>query len=391
MTEVYYLPLKSPNGAIVGHARIAGGMARLQLKRPVHGQAVVLSEDGTWFGDTEEELCVRGKLCAIAVLEEGRILCCGIPREQNISFSELQRQLERPSVPVRTAHTAFDAAMPTESVPAPPPPQVEPTPTTVCSAECPAEGAKPHTLRIPKHAIRKRTRTRAAQAIPMDAPCTTAVFTPIRQDFTAAVPDPVPTFAGPDAVLPSSEPSEPHCEDLLLFDARDGLPAPSLADSAADSEAFAALLRRAELVFESIEAPHPPLVSESKRTAARAYAAEFPADTPASHGLHTPAGTAAQRSWGQEVELLLGERPAQSRTATENPFPHIFPNAVFYRVGGSGVQAHLEGEWLSGGERMHIYAMPGSYSPQPPAHLKGYTRFIRTQQGSYWVRVTGEG
>ena len=39
------------------------------------------------------------------------------------------------------------------------------------------------------------------------------------------------------------------------------------------------------------------------------------------------------------------------------------------------------------GERMRITAVPGAYSPHPPAHLTGFTRYIRARSGGYWIRV----
>ena len=52
-----------------------------------------------------------------------------------------------------------------------------------------------------------------------------------------------------------------------------------------------------------------------------------------------------------------------------------------------GGAAHLAGEWQRGGERMQITAVPGAYSPRPPAHLPDFTRYIRARSGGYWIRV----
>lgn len=401
MTEVVFLPLKSASGAILGHARIADGVCRLHLRRPVHGQAVVLSEHGTWSCGVEEEIGVRGKLCAIAVLEDGRLLCCGIPQGQRIDFTALQRQLASKS------RESAPSAAPQPDIPKNPAPTVQ-SAAAACSdpqpAPRPAEALPRQILRTAKRPRRKPSVAAAAtgtlgcpSAAEDEPPMAARTFAPLAEQQQEELPN---FMAQPSPQMPSEDPlpashldrasaAELHdpawetlaeaAEPIRLFDGGNAMP--SMTDSAADAESFAALMRRAELVFHSIESPQPPLIQSSAW------------NTPLSESsrtVRTAAGSAAQRSWGQEVAILLGDRPAQSKTAIDNPFPHIFPNAVFYSIEGSGVQQHLEGDWQSGSEHLRIYAVPGSYSPQPPAHLKGYTRFIRTQQGSYWVRVTGE-
>ena len=183
-------------------------------------------------------------------------------------------------------------------------------------------------------------------------------------------------------------------------------PAKSVADSAAESESFMALLRRAESVFERLETPQPPLLHfpnqrsarrEAERRAAEEGDLREPHETtrPVTEADDAGAGdvapsareTASAAEWHAQVDALL-ETPAPiGREWIENPFPNIFPGARFSRVGGSGVMEHLEGEWHSGGECCRIIAVRGAYSPRPPAHLAGFTRFIRTQSGSYWIKL----
>ena len=183
-------------------------------------------------------------------------------------------------------------------------------------------------------------------------------------------------------------------------------PAKSVADSAAESESFMALLRRAESVFERLETPQPPLLHfpnqrsarrEAERRAAEEGDLREPHETtrPVTEADDAGAGdaalsareTASAAEWHAQVDALL-ETPAPiGREWIENPFPNIFPGARFSRVGGSGVMEHLEGEWQSGGECCRIIAVRGAYSPRPPAHLAGFTRFIRTQSGSYWIKL----
>ena len=104
-------------------------------------------------------------------------------------------------------------------------------------------------------------------------------------------------------------------------------------------------------------------------------------------GLHGAAG-----EWCEEVERLLDNAPSDNRgEPIANPFPNIFPGAKFLRIRKPGVPTYLRGDWRSGhgaaGEHMRITAVPGAYSPHPPAHLTGFTRYIRARSGGYWIRV----
>ena len=198
----------------------------------------------------------------------------------------------------------------------------------------------------------------------------------------------------------------------------------SIEQSAADSESFMALLRRADAAFQRLSRrvepmpgadmlpgapPEPPRRSGRTEDGVRAAAAiaqdtaapadgaaaeppELPRTSPAA-----PAGDGPRRArrlpgelsgWSDEVDRLLEDRaPLPRRDPVANPFPNIFPGAVFERVTLPGGAAHLAGEWQRGGERMQITAVPGAYSPRPPAHLPDFTRYIRARSGGYWIRV----
>ena len=216
----------------------------------------------------------------------------------------------------------------------------------------------------------------------------------------------------------------------------------SIEQSAADSESFMALLRRADAAFQRLSRrvepmpgadmlpgapPEPPRRSGRTEDGVRAAAAiaqdtDAPADGAAAEPPElprtspaAPAGGAAAEppelprmpsaapadgprrarrlpgelsGWSDEVDRLLEDRaPLPRRDPVANPFPNIFPGAVFERVTLPGGAAHLAGEWQRGGERMQITAVPGAYSPRPPAHLPDFTRYIRARSGGYWIRV----
>ncbi len=71
-----------------------------------------------------------------------------------------------------------------------------------------------------------------------------------------------------------------------------------------------------------------------------------------------------------------------------NPFPNAFPHASWRRVfRGQGQGWYLEGEWMRGNEHIHITAVPADYRPTPPKHLSGFSRYIKTPDGGYWLRL----
>lgn len=71
-----------------------------------------------------------------------------------------------------------------------------------------------------------------------------------------------------------------------------------------------------------------------------------------------------------------------------NPFPNTFPRSVWQRVLRSQGQGwYLKGDWMRGEEHIEITAVPGDYRPIPPRHLQGFSRYIKTLEGGYWVRL----
>ena len=211
-----------------------------------------------------------------------------------------------------------------------------------------------------------------------------------------------------------AEPVRETAGKLLHFTRAEDRVPPSVQESAADSESFMALLRRADAAFSRLNTPVLPLVTqEGARSAAQSERAREthasadafrtalsgtkaePSPQKPSSAQRPPADTAEcashRRAWDEQVEALLELPNAIARERCDNPFPHIFPGAQFVRISGSGVLEHLEGEWISGRERYRLFAVRGEYSPLPPRHLSGFTRFIRTRSGGYWVRVTERG
>ena len=585
MTEVAYIPLKTADGAVLGHARVCGGTVVFQFRRAVQGQAVVLTDSGRFSGDLHGSVRMDGAVIAAAAIENGRVLCVGQTRGNALCADEVRRRLIDPAVeelrgksaetaplisntgsnqdkssplsvvsassaptehapvplqPAREtiAQSAADevqrteaqsipargdmprqaeplrrANAPTEHAPVPPQPARETIAQSAAdevqrteAQSIPARGDMPRQAEplrranaptehapVPPQPARETIAQSAAdevqrteaQSIPArgdmprqaeplrraNAPTEHAPVPPqpARETIAQSAADEVqrteaqsipargdmPWQAEPSrsanapvehASVPTqptqktiaqsaadevqrteaqsipthgdtprqAEPVRETAGKLLHFTRAEDRVPPSVQESAADSESFMALLRRADAAFSRLNTPVLPLVTqEGARSAAQSERAREthasadafrtalsgtkaePSPQKPSSAQRPPADTAEcashRRAWDEQVEALLELPNAIARERCDNPFPHIFPGAQFVRISGSGVLEHLEGEWISGRERYRLFAVRGEYSPLPPRHLSGFTRFIRTRSGGYWVRVTERG
>ena len=435
MTEVAYIPLKTADGAVLGHARVCGGTAVFQFRRAVQGQAVVLTDSGRFSGDLHGSVRMDGAVIAAAAIENGRVLCVGQTRGNALCADEVRRRLIAPAVEELRGKSAETAPLisKTESN------QDNSSPLSSESASsAPAERAsvppQPARETIAQSAADEVQRTEA-QSMPSHGD-TPRQAEPLRSANAPTEHAPVPpqptreTIAQPAAddvqraeaqSMPShgdtprqAEPVRETAGKLLHFTRAEDRVPPSVQESSADSESFMALLRRADAAFSRLNTPVLPLVTqEGARSAAQSERAREthasadafrtalsgtkaePSPQKPSSAQRPPADTAEcashRRAWDEQVEALLELPNAIARERCDNPFPHIFPGAQFVRISGSGVLEHLEGEWISGRERYRLFAVRGEYSPLPPRHLSGFTRFIRTRSGGYWVRVTERG
>lgn len=99
--------------------------------------------------------------------------------------------------------------------------------------------------------------------------------------------------------------------------------------------------------------------------------------------------------WMEDTRALLSgvekkppTRGSEAECTVQNPFPHAFPGAKLHRVRGRGVLEYLEGTWPRQGQTYRLTAVPGAPSLRPPKHLPGFTRYISTGQGGYWVKLS---
>ena len=522
MMELTFIPLKTPEGATYGFAKVSGGFAELKLHAPVDGQAAVLTESGVVEGPPTSRIAVPGaRVQAVAVHVDGQLRCFGIARGAALGAEQVRARLmtrhRDAAPPAATARAAEGRPKATGDAPkAAATPAREPglaasaageaAPGTAARAagaeQAPAGAGKagavetaasttetvavPDALNAAAASVREpglaasaageaapgtAVRAAGAEQAPAgagkagaakaaeDAPKAMDVLMPAQPeenpraatpaDFAAAVraaaaaparePEVAASAAGEAAQETAANAAgaerEPADAGTLAAgdvpktgagaeEAQAAQDAPaSIEQSAADSESFMALLRRADAAFSKLSERRLPGVAPASSTAAQPASA--PLRRSARHGeaqpvMQQPAaqpdGSAAQRTdaqpapaapseppaapamtrrfpedaaqWGEEIDRLLEDCAAtEQREPISNPFPNIFPGARFQRVTRPGMQPHLEGDWQRGGERLRITAVPGAYSPHPPAHLRDFTRYIRARSGGYWIRV----
>ena len=418
MTQLQFIPLKTPEGRLCGHARVAGGFVELQLRADAPGRAAVLTAAGVTEGPVGSRIAVQGApVQAVAVHEAGRIRCLGLARGVSLTPEQVRARLMTP----RRADAEGATRMETDAARA------------LARAAAQGEAARAAEPAAPAMAEGKgdapavMAQGEAAQAAE-PALADGAARPAERAREKGAAPDAqAPAMAEGKGDVPAAPAMAQGKGDApaVMAETADRPSAPaSIEQSAADSESFMALLRRADAAFQRLSRrvepmpgadmlpgapPEPPRRSGRTEDGVRAAAAiaqdtAAPADAAVPEppsAPHTspaaPAGDGPRRvrrlpgelsGWSDEVDRLLEDRaPLPRRDPVANPFPNIFPGAVFERVTLPGGAAHLAGEWQRGGERMQITAVPGAYSPRPPAHLPDFTRYIRARSGGYWIRV----
>ena len=503
MTQLQFIPLKTPEGRLCGHARVAGGFVELQLRADAPGRAAVLTAAGVTEGPVGSRIAVQGApVQAVAVHEAGRIRCLGLARGVSLTPEQVRARLMTPRradaegaarMETDAARALARTAAQGEAARAAEPAMAEgkgDAPAAVAQGEAAraaapaapamaqgkgdvpaapamadetreaqaAEPAQADGAARPAERAREKGAAPDAQAPAMaegkgDVPAAPAMADETRE-AQAAEPAQADGAArpaerarekgaAPDAQAPAMAEGKGDAPAVMAETSdRPSAPA-SIEQSAADSESFMALLRRADAAFQRLSRrvepmpgadmlpgapPAPPRRSGRTEDGVRAAAAiaqdtAAPADAAVPEppsAPHTPpaapadgaaaeppepprmpsaapAGDGPRRArrlpgelsgWSDEVDRLLEDRaPLPRRDPVANPFPNIFPGAVFERVTLPGGAAHLAGEWQRGGERMQITAVPGAYSPRPPAHLPDFTRYIRARSGGYWIRV----
>lgn len=219
---------------------------------------------------------------------------------------------------------------------------------------------------------------------------------PVREQPSALDAADLPIQKPVHATAPDQMQTAPPSDTAFsVFSApRAAVKPPTVADTAADAASFAALLKRADAVFSDVQREKtdaPELSTLSETLPHREVRREMQnADSAPAKPAPPPEDAKVSSSkayWDDAVDTLLETPVSTVKTPVQNPFPHIFPGAHFVRLCAQDGSQYLEGDCMQGRERVHIVAVPGNYSPQTPAHLPGFTRFIRTRMGGFWVKV----
>ena len=520
MTELAFISLKTMDGKPCGFVRLSGGFAEIRLLEPLAGQAAVLTDGGVFAGNAGSRIAFSGRVLAVALHRDGRLLCMGLSRGAAITPDRVRAQL----MPELTPSPYHSKKEPQTAPVYQKPPQTAPMggvgtatrPQTAVPAAAQSADSRPaHADREAREPAERTASTAALEPAKngereaADAPATAPVYQKPQQTETErrhADPEPKENPVSTIPPAPAMEPEEaaPAKTDLPQREKR-GLPigktaaagersAAAAEQTAADTESFMALLRRADRAFAAVMHREPPAVPTAVQTGGMRRGARYEPDgeqrtapavqqsaqtihpseradadaertndfdgvaretllrrapdvgspeqnkagairqtvfddaapkpflqrapvthppqqtdaagqsalgerptpvqgTPILNGrrLHAETNDAAG-DWYDEVERLLeNEPPANRSEPIANPFPNIFPGAKFLSIQKPGVPAYLCGDWYSGrgptGERMRITAVPGAYSPRPPTHLTGFTRYIRARTGGYWIRV----
>lgn len=104
----------------------------------------------------------------------------------------------------------------------------------------------------------------------------------------------------------------------------------------------------------------------------------------------------ANENWHGQMGMppIKAEMPAASaqgfstRERCDNPFQGQFAGSSWEKVSriNSG-SYYYEGKMRRGDDIFIITAVPGVYTPIPPANLIGFSKYIRTHSGGFWVRT----
>ncbi|MDD6887988.1 MAG: hypothetical protein PUE41_05870, partial [bacterium] len=93
MTELAFISLKTMDGKPCGFARLSGGLAEIRLLEPLAGQAAVLTDGGVFSGAAGSRIAFSGRVLAVALHRDGRLLCMGLPRGAAITPDRIRAQL----------------------------------------------------------------------------------------------------------------------------------------------------------------------------------------------------------------------------------------------------------------------------------------------------------
>jgi len=382
--NLWLLPLKASDGRMRGAARITqnGSHVAVTLNAQAPGGAKIylLCPDGPVLF-TDNTAKINGIFTGIVVMHDGKCILEGRRRGAKVNMEREKMHL-RLLAAQQAENGRTTAAGAPPSVSAQRPSDIRPSKTTQAASVKPGVTAE---------------RAASADSDPVPATKTAAPITeqsdmPAEREKTASlpttpaimptatpksVPAAHPAPANTSAARPITPPSSPAAESDATSPAanRPAPPQPPakavLPAPPAKSEALESILQQARALFPTPDtAPYPSRLRQSDDVPPR-YVKKPPFAAPP-----TPQPT---------VKANVESPPS---VAVPNPFPNTFPRSTWQRVlRGQGQGWYLKGIWPRGSEQIEITAVPGDYRPIPPRHLQGFSRFIKTCEGGFWLRL----
>ena len=366
MTQLQFIPLKTPEGRLCGHARVAGGFVELQLRADAPGRAAVLTAAGVTEGPVGSRIAVQGApVQAVAVHEAGRIRCLGLARGVSLTPEQVRARLMTPRragaegaarMETDAARALARAAAQGEAARAAAQAMAEEkgdAPAVMAQGEA-AQAAEPALAdgaARPAERAREKGAAPDAQAPAMaerkgDAPAVMAqgeaaqAAEPALADGAARPAERArEKGAAPDAQAPAMAEGKGDAPAVMAETAdRPSAPA-SIEQSAADSESFMALLRRADAAFQRLSRrvepmpgadmlpgapPEPPRRSGRTEDGVRAAAAiaqdtAAPADGAAAEPPELPRTSPAAPAGGAAAEPPELPRTSPAAPAGDGP------------------------------------------------------------------------
>ena len=435
-----YISVKTPSGEAVGCLKIRNNSARLSLKHTLPGNCFLFTASGLLPIQAESDLPVSEPVQAVAALYGNKLAYWGAAQGCRLTPTVILFQLSQKSKP---------KSPPVQALPKPKPaPKTEPLPKTELKPE-----GKSFPVSAPA-SVPDPALTATLNPVPaptFEPPA--ALYPPVpvlpMKSLASAPPDvPYPPFSAlppypTEAITPS--PLAPLPEIPMTKTLREEAPAADIPIDATVSHTadFSELLSHATRVYSRIDRPPladavredptplpqhplsapPPNPPWAERLAEEIPLAEMANPSPAplpQQPFSSPAQTAHEAEklsavekseWMRDVHSLLRRPPEQKefseqrelpeqkeaqsqekerRIHIDNPFPQAFPGALWHSVTGEGVLSHLSGQWQRGGESIRLIAVAGPYSPHPPRHLFGFTRYIRSKRDGYWIKMVDE-
>lgn len=375
------IPLKSAQNGQCGLAYVTqrgqNAAVKLSLKNGVsfnqgYDEVFLVTQTGTVAYSPSTN--VSAPVCGVIVMRDGACICQGITRDAKVDLEKEKAKLRMMHMRTTAPRTMQARSAPEPDAATKGPTREQPAPTA-CTQKAPPP-------------VPEQEQTAAAQAPDVCHPNVTS-----SAPTCTAVPDaPIPSCAPSIAPAPA-QPSPPvsvardvppvnaNQRSALYGQSEPCTHSPGVLEEnrpqanfpvPGNSAALRSILERAQKVFSPL--------SEDDYFAPCHFvdAANQPA-------VHTAAQYTASTPIREQAVKPLDQQ--QNSIPIDNPFANSFPNSKWRKVfQPQGQGWYLEGEMQRGREVILITAVPGEYRPVPPRHLQGFSRYIKSREGGFWVR-----